>query len=69
MKNKAIGFILEVLGEIVFSVIFLGIGYLVLKLFGVEITEENLDLAVLFGSIAFIVVFLAVCIIINKLKK
>lgn len=69
MKNKAIRFILEVLAEIVFSVIFLGIGYLILKLFGIEITEENLDLAVLFGSISFIVVFLAVCILINKFKK
>lgn len=69
MKNKVLKIFLEILGEIIFSIIFLAVGYLILKLFNVEITEENLDLAVLYSSIAFIVVFLAVCIIINKLKR
>ncbi len=69
MKSKVKRIFLEILLEIVFSVIFLGVGYLILKLFNVEITEDNLDLAVLFGSIAFIVVFLAVCIVINKFKR
>ncbi|MBE5743667.1 MAG: hypothetical protein E7358_03005 [Clostridiales bacterium] len=69
MKNKVLKLFLEILCEIIFSIIFLSIGYLLLKLFGVEITENNLDLAVLFGSIAFIIVFLAVCIVINKFKK
>ena len=61
----------EVLLEIVLTLIFFGIGALVVSAFGVELDSPNIDfdLIVLLGIIVLAVVFALVCALVQWLKK
>ena len=64
MKNKhhrIRNLLLEILGEIVITVLFFGIGWLILRGFGIDFSwDSNLpDVAIFLGSIIFLATFLA----------
>ena len=63
--------ILEIVGEIVLTLIFFGIGALIVRAFGVGFDSSVLDddLIILIGIIACAVVFAIVWILVQWLKK
>ena len=70
-KNKLKEAFFEGLLEIVLTLIFFGIGALIVSAFGVELDSPNIDfdLIVLLGIIVPIVVFGLICTLVQWLKK
>ncbi|MBR4033051.1 MAG: hypothetical protein IKJ07_10025 [Clostridia bacterium] len=61
--KKQIGFaLLEILGEILITLVFFGIGALIINAFGVKLDSPNIDddLIVLLGIVAFLLIFGAI---------
>lgn len=74
MKNffKRFGLMwLDVLLELIVAVVFFGVGFLILKLFGVNVSALNMDedIVVLIGVGAFVVVFVIAYAIIKFIKN
>lgn len=70
--KKHIGWaLLEGLGELVLTLIFLGIGIFVFGLFGVDFESPNIDydLIILLGVVVFFVIFGTVCALVQWFKK
>ena len=63
--------ILEIVGEIALTLIFFGIGALIVRAFGIEFDSSVLDddLIILIGIIACAVVFAIVWILVQWFKK
>ena len=63
--------LLEALGELVLTVVFLGIGAVILSLFGVDFKSADTDyeLIVLVGVVAFLAVFIASYALTMWIKK
>lgn len=63
--------LLEILVELLMTLIFFGIGALILYLFGVNLDAPNLDgdLIVLLGIVAFAAVFGAIFALVAYIKK
>ena len=70
-KKKLKEAVFEGLLEIVLTLIFFGIGSLVVSAFGVELDSTNIDfdLIVLLGIIVPVVVCALVCVLVKWLKK
>lgn len=74
MKNRKARFgeaLLEIVVELLMTLIFFGIGALILSLFGVNWDAPDLDgdLIVLLGIVAFAVVFGAIFALVAYIKK
>ncbi|MBO5287719.1 MAG: hypothetical protein J6B34_06290 [Clostridia bacterium] len=69
-KKKIISVLLEVLCELIITVVCFGIGALIISLFGVDYQwiSENADLIILIGVAVFIIVFVAIYATIQKVK-
>ncbi len=71
-KKKRLSWILlEGLGKLLLTLLCLGIGMLVVSLFGVDVTSDTVDygLLCLLGVVIFFAVFGAICAIIHLIKK
>jgi hypothetical protein len=71
-KRRILEAVLEILAELLLTVLFLGLGFLIIRLFGVEAELENMDpdLIVLIGVAPFLVLFAVyVCVKLIKGKK
>lgn len=68
--KKLLSLALEIIAEIVFSIIAFFIGWGILAVFGVDVfSEDGFDIAVLVGAVVFTVVFIIGAIVINNIKK
>lgn len=70
-KRKFLEALLEIVGEVVLTLVFGGIGLLILGLFGVKSPLESLDgdLLVLIGIGAFAVIAAIVILIVKLIKR
>ena len=70
-KKRFVEIISEVVMDLVLTIIFVVIGFLVLSLFGTDLSLESIDfeLVALVGVSIFIVIFIAIYAIINKIKS
>lgn len=69
-KKKALSVVTEIVSEIVFGAVCFLIGWGILAIFGVDVmSEEGSELAMLVGAIIFIVAFVVLAIVINRVKK
>ena len=70
-KKKLKGALFEGLLEIVFTLIFFGIGALIVSACGVELDSPNIDfdMIVLLGIIVPVVVFGLICTLVQWLKR
>ncbi len=68
--KKFLGALLEIAGEILITGVFFLVGWGILSLFGVDIfSGDNIEYAVLIGSVIFIAVFVFIAVIANKFMK
>lgn len=70
-KKRFVEIISEVVMDLVLTIIFVVIGFLVLSLFGTDLSLESIDfeLVALVGVSIFIVIFIAIYAIINMIKS
>ena len=70
-KSKFLSILLEIVLELIIALICLGIGILMLWVFGVDFSSPNFDwdIALLLGALIFIILFLLVYFSIDKFKK
>lgn len=70
-KSRVTEIILEIILELVLTAVFLGIGLLVLHLFGSDLSLENIDfeLVALIGVLIFIVIFIVFYAVISGIKR
>ncbi len=70
-KKRVSEILLEIILELVLTAVFVGIGFLVLHLFGIDASIENIDfeLIALIGVAIFIIIFIAAYAIINWIKS
>ena len=70
-KKKIKEALLEGLVELIFTVLFFGIGAFIVSLFGVDLDAPNIDfdLLCLLGIVVPIVIFCAVCALVKWVKK
>ena len=70
-KNRIATNLLEALGELVLTVVFLGIGAVILSLFGVDFksADTEYELIVLVGVVAFLALFIASYALTRWIKK
>ena len=70
-KKKLKEAFFELAFEIVFTLLFFGIGALIINAFGIELDAQSIDfdLIVLLGIVALIIVFGAVYALIQRFKK
>ena len=71
-KHRIRNLLLEILGELVVTALFFGLGWLILRCFGIDVSwdSELPDLAIFLGAIVFIAVFLGIILLAHrKIKK
>ena len=70
-KKKIRTVLLEIVAEIVLTLLCFGIGTFIIGLFGVSLDSPNIDgdLIILLGIAAFLVIFGAICALVAWFKK
>ncbi len=70
-KKKIGAVLLEGLGELVLTLLCLGIGVFIVGLFDVDFESPNIDynLIILFGLVVFFVIFGVICALVQWIKK
>ncbi|MBQ8409593.1 MAG: hypothetical protein IJY39_12105 [Clostridia bacterium] len=71
MKKKIWNAILEAVGELILTLLCLGIGILIVSLFGVNVALDDVDydLLILLGCAVFVASFIAVYFFVQWIKK